>query len=1079
MLHVHHGNRTESLVDLMMAVIAGPLSSPLVPEVVVVQNPGMARWLSQRIATSRGIAANIEYPLPASFIWKIYGCTLSNVPENSRFQRGALLWRIMARLPARLNDGAFRPIQRYLSDGPFELKRYQLCRRIADTYDQYLVYRPDMILDWERGSDAGWQAVLWRDLVRDSQEPHRAALWKSFSELTTERLAAASLPERVCLFGLTAMAPAYLDVVSRLATVVDAHLFLLNPCREYWADIEDERGLARRRARWRLGSQRDTEHHYEVGNPLLASLGKVGQEFQDQLLALECEHHEAFSNPEATHLLAEVQRDMLQLRDRSRTGADAIVLDPGDRSIRIHSCHSPLREVQVLHDRLLEQFEQLTELKPRDVLVMAPDIDVYAPFVEAVFGTAPQERYIPYSIADRRTRAELPMVDTFLNLLDLPVSRLSAPDVLSWLDAPAVARRFGLTDQDVQLVRSWVTESGIRWGIDGAMRRELGFTDNEANTWSFGLDRLYLGYALPPEARLFDGVLPYPDVEGSDAEVLGKLDAFLQTLFEWRELLSKPCNAADWRDRGNRLLREVFDPDEGDLDCAAVIHDALGALYEECAESGYKEVFGVDLLREHLELALGLPSRAGRFLSGGITFCNTVPMRSIPFRVVCLLGMNDQVFPRIQRPVDFDLIAKRPRLGDRSRREDDRYLFLEALLSARDVFYLSYLGRSVRDNSPRVPSVVVSELMNYLGRACWDPAGKRVQASSLVEALLSEHPLQPFSSRCFDPSRTDLQSYATQWQPSSQTALESPFCFRPLAVREADQQAVVEVDAFLRFFENPARYFLEQRLRVSLRSNERIAEESEPFEINGLLRYFLRNEALDRLSATKSLDEHLNLLRGSGCLPHDPLGEIRYRQAVEAPVREFFADLECHSGGLVGSQPIDLEVAGLRLSGMLNGVTPNGLVSHELARLTGRYRLRAWLRHLLLNAVVKTESARVTTMLATDKRVRFDPVADALELLGGLAELFRSGASWPLPFFPECSFAYAVAAAQGKSEQERIWSAQSKWSGSAWSAGEGDEPHVRTVFRDMDPFSDPFPALAMDVFGPMIAVSSRGGRAAT
>jgi exodeoxyribonuclease V gamma subunit len=347
------------------------------------------------------------------------------------------------------------------------------------------------------------------------------------------------LPQRVAFFGLTALPPAYCGVLEGLGAHCDVHLFLLNPCREYWADIVDEGGRSRRRARALAAAQPDPGALLDLGNPLLAAFGHTGQAFLDQVLELSGESSEQFIDPGDATLLARLQQDILDLRDpRKSDPAQRAVLDPADRSLSVHCCHSPLREVQVLHDRLLAFFQTLTEapLEPRDILVMAPDIDLYAPFVEAVFGAAPEGRQIPWSIADRRLSAEQPLLAVLSELLALPESRLTAPEVLSWLEVPAVARRFGIDDAGLARVRIWVEESGIRWGLDAPMREGLGLPADAANTWAFGLRRLFLGYALPADGVLYDEMAPYGDVEGADSVVLGALQQFVDVLGYWRGL---------------------------------------------------------------------------------------------------------------------------------------------------------------------------------------------------------------------------------------------------------------------------------------------------------------------------------------------------------------------------------------------------------------------------------------------------------------------------------------------------------------------------------------------------------------
>ncbi len=766
MLHIYHSNFMERLVDQLIDHLSVPLAGVLTPEIIVVQNAGMQRRLAQEISGRLGVAANLQFPLPASFVWSIQQAWIDDMPEESGYDKESLCWRIMGLLPKLIDRPAFASLRHYLADDDAQ-RRYQLSERIADLYDQYLVFRPDMMIAWERSAsgklsvDAQWQAELWRALVAETDGEHRAGLYDRFRRLISEgRSPRNSLPERVTIFGVTTLAPVQLHAVQALAQQTEVHLYLLNPCREYWVDIVDEKGLARRRARWRQEGETDVTSLLDVGNPLLASMGQVGQVFVDQLLELDGVETDLFTEPGTQHLLQRLQGDILELTDRRFAEADEhhrVAVD--DVSIQVHSCHTPLREVQVLHDRLRRMFDTLPGLAPADVVVMAPDISTYAPYVEAVFGSASGKRHIPWSLADLGAHESSPIIQAVYGLLELPDSRFEASQIITLLETPALSSRFGIDSDGIERIRRWVRETGIRWGADAGMRAELGLPAESANTWDAGLERLFHGFALPLDAGLQDGVLAYPDIEGGDALDLGRLAALLDRLLQWRKRLSLPANPVAWVERINALLTEFFLPQGNDELLLQSVRNGMDALRRHCESAHFSEEIPLAVVRAELDRVLEEgASSAGGFLVGGVTFCNMVPMRSIPFRVVCLLGMNDSDYPRREQTAGFDLIAAAPLASDRTRRLDDRYLFLEALISAREIFYISYLGNSVRDNSVKTPSVVLSELLDYTTLSFTAETGEK-----LLSQLVTHHPLQPFSRRYFDASDARYFNYDEGW----------------------------------------------------------------------------------------------------------------------------------------------------------------------------------------------------------------------------------------------------------------------------------------------------------------------------
>lgn len=466
----------------------------------------------------------------------------------------------------------------------------------------------------------------------------------------------------------------------------------------------------------------DELHTDVVGNSLLASMGKLGRDNMYLLSQLESHEIEAFVDVERDSLLHQLQADILNLEEHQddqqiENSHHKQVVSLGDKSLSLHACHSPMREVEVLHDQLLAMFDADPTLKPRDIIVMVADINAYSPAIQAVFGNAPGERFIPYSISDRTADQESPILAAFMQLVNLPNTRCLASELLELLETPAILKRFELSEDDFLQAKQWVEESGIRWGLDANTGREFELPETRQNTWQFGIQRMLLGYAMPESAGLFEteqgSLSPYNEVQGMGAELAGKLAHFIQQISTYRSKLSHVQTIDGWRETLVSLLDDFFSVElEGEMALKS-IRDTLSQLKEQLADAAFDDALSPSIISQYLQNKLSGTRVSQRFLAGQVNFCTLMPMRSIPFRTVCLLGMNDGVYPRSMPPEGFDLMTGRTKPGDRSRRDDDRYLFLEAMLSAQQTLYISYVGRSIQDNTERVPSVLVSELMEY------------------------------------------------------------------------------------------------------------------------------------------------------------------------------------------------------------------------------------------------------------------------------------------------------------------------------------------------------------------------------
>lgn len=1057
MLHLYQSNRLESLGQLFTGMIrAVPLTDPFQPEVVMVQSRGMGRWLTLAAADACGVAAHFRFVLPAGYAWRLMRETLPGLPERSAFDPDVLAWRLTAMLPG-LEGDAFAPLARYLEGG--ERAAFELAGRIADIFDQYLVFRPDWIRAWEAGTLVGlgddevWQAALWRRLVAEVPGMHRVQMSDAFLAALTP----AMLPERITLFGIASLAPMYLALVRRLSELTDVCLFLLNPCQEYWGNIVDARGQLQL-----TGQGLDVEPDH----PLLASLGKQGRDFFDLVAETLHDSHPAFVAPQGDRLLARLQRDILTL-----TPPRPAPLAGDDASLEVHSAHGAMRELEILKDRLLACFADDPTLTPADVAVLTPDINRYAPYIDAVFGARGDAPNIPYGIADRRVERELPLLTAIDTLLRLADSRFAADAVLALFDTPALLRRFGLTQPMLSTARRWVREAAIRWGRDAAHKRALGLPAEPAFSWRWGLDRLLLGSVLPPEmadgrSPLFAGLLPLPLATGSDADTLTRFTACFAELDRLACQWAEPAPPATWRDRLLAAVDALFEPDDEDEAALDVLREALSALVADSAEAGYDEAVGLPLLRDWLSRRLA-QSGPGGFLTGGVTFCAMVPMRSIPFRVLCLIGMNDGAYPRDERPVSFDLIARHPRRGDRSRRFDDRYLFLEALLSARDKLYLSYVGQSARSNESLPPSPIVSELLDTLEAMGADPA-----------ALCVAHPLQPFAPAAYDGADRRLASF----EPAFARALDAPRALpAPFAVPLPDTPpAQLALDDFLWFWRLPCRAWLAERLGVRLSAVEEAPPTREPFALERDAGRALLTGVVEASLAGRPFDVVRDLARGSGWLPPAELGEA-WLDDARHDGRRFAAGLpQALRTPPLAPQPLTLAIDGTTLTGALDALRPEGRLRYVPRPAFATEQLELWLTHLLLCAARPAGIEPVSVLYAPDGSLRLMPRDDAAGLLAPWIAFWRIGRQQPLPFFARTSLAYARHLAEAPDDLAGAAArARAEWA----PAFEGkfpqrDEPAVALAFRHLDPLADPmFDQLARVLLLPLAEALAQGGAA--
>lgn len=1069
--NVYTSNNLDALFDEMALKLNSPGSSIFRPELITVQSRGMRRWLSLKSADKFGISAGYEFLFPNDLISRLFTEALkfegSGAAAERYIDKERDLWGLMELIESSKGAAGFEEISGYLDRAGGGIRLYQLASKLIDLFDQYITYRPEMIEQWDAGKDNCWQASLWRGLTSGKTGEHPPALRKKFFKMIKSGNAekCAALPPRIFIFGIPVLPAFHTETLMALAELSEVNMYFLNPSPLYWGGIKSYREARRLIAAG--GGADPADLHIDTGNPLLASMGRLLRDYTEYLLDRGIEYTDPvlFSEPEGATLLSMVQRDIHDLRDGSsavdRRRVDENFLS-GGRSLTVHSCHGKLREVEVLRDFLLDMFNNDSSLRPSDVAVISPDIEEFASCVHAVFGGAASPAKIPYDLVDRKLVSEDETVRAFMALFTMAKGRCTAPDVIDLLEHSPVRAAFDISQSSFMTMKEWAADLNVRWGLDPADREHHGFGGFEANTWRAGLERLVLGYAAPdiPGAD-FAGVSPFGGIEGGMARSAGALLEFIAALSEWINFTRGTRGPGEWADGIIPLLDRLIGlrSSPGGPGREAVLR-AVESLRSESSlplEGRVVEAF--------FEEYLAGGSAPGEFITGSVVFCSLLPMRSIPFRVICLIGMNDKAFPRINRTPEFDLMADTPRAGDRSLRDEDRFLFLETIISARDALYISYTGQSISDNSSIPPSVVVSELLDYIDSAFRNKNDQRFAA----EAVTTVHKLQPFSPAYFTAG-SSLYSFSeenlTASIASDRERVLSPFFIEGTGRAEIPAEvSLAEIRSFMR---GPSKYFLSRIAGISLYTAGVQLQPDEPFDLTPIEKSAIGSRLVDELLKGGVPEIIYSRASRDGLLPQAAAGRALFdgilnearnladRVALrkgDAPVSRIEGAADC--GALTVKGSVDLHTGGLLI--------------YRFSKKRNERLLEGWVDHLFANmlaspveSIFEFKDASVI-MKALDKD-------EAVRYFRDIAVLYAEGHGRPVEFFPEASYAFCETLHKGKGADAAYAAAQLKWDGDSNNgySGDGSDPWNALAFRDRSPFDGGFADISRKICLPLI-----------
>ncbi len=1093
MLHVHRSDRADDLVAQLAELVAFPLPDPMQAEVVSVPTQGIERWLSQRLSghlgtspgAHDGVCANVDFPFPGSLISGALARASGVDPSADPWLPERAVWPLMEVVEEHFADPWLAPLAKHIenSETVEGSKRFSSIRHVADLFDRYAIHRPDMVQRWVAGSpqlgEATWQVDLWRLLRERIGQPGPAERLVDACQRLRKEPELLELPPRLSLFGLTRLAASYLDALDSIAKGREVHLFLLHPSAALWARLQPEVDAS---SRFVLRAEDPTAS--VPNHPLLASWGRDAREMQLVLGGAVPHGQEAAAPPDEAvpTLLRRIQDDIRFDRLPAGTGSDEgvrPVLAADDDSIRVHSCHGRGRQVEVLRDAVLHLLADDPTLEPRDVVVMCPDIEHFAPLIQATFGAHDlndgpfdSTRQLQIRLADRSLRQTNPVMGVLAEVMELATARITASEVLDLAGRDPVRRRFGFSDDDLFRLEEWVNGAFVRWGFDAAHRRTFQLADIDANTWHAGLDRILLGVAMAEDGqRLFGETLPLDDVDSGDIELAGRLAEFVHRLQRVLDELAGVRTVRDWADtlaRASDALSATTPRDDWQrVQLCAVLEELVAESTADEDPSGV-ELSCDDIRSIMTDRLKGKPTRAN-FRTGHLTVCTLVPMRSIPHRVVCLLGLDDGSFPRhIERDGD-DLTARAPRVGDRDARSEDRQLLLDALLAARDHLVITYSGRDERSNLQRPPAVPVGELLDVVDHTVRGPSGRA------RDAIVVKHPLQPFDPRNFEARALaggGPWSFDTLHLAGAEAALTPrralpPFLASPLPPYEGNPIGLDQMERFLR---HPVRAFLRERLNVSLRNKTREFEDAIPIDLDSLEQWQIADRVLQAQLAGATQRSCLAAEVARGALPPGQLADSVLGE-ITGPLDELV------QVGLSATAPQSVDVlvdlqGGSGLVGTVAGVRGDVIHTVTYSKLGPAPRLFAWLRLLALTATAPDRAFEACTIgrsrssRATITVARLGPLGPdsasrktaAERHLHVLVDLFLRGMCEPLPLYLRTSAAWAEAVDGGRDPEA---AASSAWT-SQWRMDKEDKDAEHALVLGADVAFDDL----LDIVGP-------------
>ncbi|WP_331828298.1 exodeoxyribonuclease V subunit gamma [Candidatus Blochmannia sp. SNP] len=998
MLIIYHSNQANLFKKLLISIMSNKLlSNPMQSEIILTEHSIIDQWIQIELANHFGIACNITFMTLTSFIQNIVDNVTPNGSIVNNFSRSIMYWKFMKILSQTKIKKNCPIIEKYLNHDVNQQKISQFSEQLVDLFTQYLIYRPDWLNSWQSNKIIDyldnthqiWQSKIWRCFLENTQcnqqEPnsninplqHCIYVLKNLKKINW------NLPSRIFIFGITSIPPIYFKILKFLSYHIDIYLWFINPYYHNPNDTSDQNSYGRTQQANQLYNNNSLyssssvstriysrNNHANINHPLLNSWSNTARNtlflFTQLTDKIELK---SFVIPKKDSVLHIVQKDILEFYNyKTNIQTDdnipipkprqRYILPPADQSITCHICHSVQREIEVLHNTLLLMITNDPLLTPGDIIVMASDIHRYEPAIQTVFNSI-QGRHLPFNIGDKHKKNIHPIISTFLNILKISSSRFTSEEILSFLTVPSIAARFNMNKEKIELLSQWIVKSGIRWGLDNFTMHNFNFPVTNQNTWNFGLTRMLLGYAIKDQNKIWEKILPYDDITIREhTNIIGQLGEFLKTLKKWRDRLNHPYTLKKWKFYFKEIIDDFFYHDHLDSKnnkILLLLKDCCRNILESGIQAEYTQTISITALREKLCYKLHQNKIIHRFIPNVINFCDITPAFCIPCKVVCFLGMNDNLFPRNTILPDFNLIAKNPRKNDNNIYEKDCYSFLLAFLIAQERIYISFIEHSMYDNTINYPSALINELFEYIALNFYLKEHKNIEIDINIkyirQRLCQWHNPFPFSPENFNPDN-DKQSFAKEWLPTLNINTPNSRAIYPNFNTSLPHYAIKKIifQDLYNFYRHPVRMWFQKRLNVYFDQNTSKLLNDEPFSVDGLNRYEVNTKLTNYLIYDKNIDELYYSIYASGILPYGAFGEL-YWAKQHSKMRILANQIKEHHYIEKYNLDISLVFDTIELVGQLTTVQKNGLIRWKAQYLSMKDILLLWLEHVTYCAI--------------------------------------------------------------------------------------------------------------------------------
>lgn len=1003
MINIYQSNKIDILIDFILKTKKKKLFEK---KIIIVQNKDIAEWFQIKIAEKTGISANFSFQQPIEFLINLFNNKNSpNIKQHAKETQ--ISWFILKIILDSLNKNEFKMLKNYIDKEKKIEKINKLSEHISKLFKEYLMYKPEWINIWEENKKIKnlnnhqiWQKKIWILLINELKKNNFNKFYipQILKKITNLKniFYNKKIPKKIIIYGINYFPIFYFKIINKIQKYINIDIIHLNLFKNLKLNYFNKINLNNKK-------NKNTPLNIKNNNKNITKFFFEKTIKKNTLIFLKLKKinkiTNLFKNFKKNSLLNNLKQEILNFKKNEKINykikppkknSKKIKINKSDISLTFHSCNTKQTEIEVLYDYLLNLIKKDNKITPKDIIVMAPNISLYTSYINGVFGSIPKKKRLPFQILDQNLINNNSTINAFIYLIKINKKKITTEKIFKLLEISELSEKFCIKNNQINLLKKWIHESGIRLNINN-------FNESKnkkymmQNTWSYGLNRIILGHIMNNKHETWNNILPYNQQEILSFKLIEKFLEFIKLIKKWNKILTKKKKITEWIPICKKLLNNFFCFNIKNQLILIFIIKKWKEMLNDGEKTKIKNKIPISVIYDKIKKYFKKKNENEKFFSNNINFCSINKKRNIPFKIICLIGMNHSFYSNNE--LEFNLIKKNK--NEKNIKYQNQYFFLENLILASNFYYISYIKNNIYDNYEKYPYIITEEIINYINHKFYikknNISNTKKNIRDIKKHIIKKHQYTFIKKNIFYLNKN--KKYYTKEEKQKK---KKYLCITPIK-QNKKKTNIIKLNELLFFYKNPIKYFFNKKLKTNFSINNRKILNKEIFELDKLDQLKFNKILLKLIIKKKTKKQIIKLFMSTGLFPIRNFGKIYIEEQIKnitpltKKIKKILKKKINKSFSLKFNKTI--------IKGRLIKINSNSIIRYKPSILTINDGFSLWIEHLIFCSCFKPCTSYYLGIKNSEWYFKKIDSKEAKKYLKKIIIEYKKGINFPLILF--------------------------------------------------------------------------------